>query len=289
MNGEPEKNLPDQESQAELRILNGVEAGRTHCGCDFCNHVAPARVIHGVDRNEDGSNRQQHVLDEVGDDHRHHSADYRIKKFQEQNRRHHGNQIPAVNAADDRQEFTLDLQEYSHVEDAADCNENSGEKPEPTAVLVLEVLGNCHQSEGTKARNDKAGTTHHDHHQSGDQRGGKRGETVLVAEFAVVHERDGADFGSRERGDACIHTQFSSSNQVMRHVANVLLADQSYGDAQNQVADDNRPINNGKMHSCSCRARFHRMAEVARALPCRRFRRNLVNSARLGCPAVPPT
>ena len=188
-------------------------------------------------------------MNEVGNDHGHHSADDRIDEFQQQNCRHDRNEVAAVDAAHDGQEFAFDLEEHAHVEDAPDRNQDPGKKAQPAAVFALEVLRHGHQPQRTKTLDDQTRTPHDDHDESGNQRRSKGGEAILVAQFAVVHERDRADLGGRKRRNACIRPEFSSGNEVVGYVANVFLAQKSGRDGQDEIGNDNEPVNGGEVHS----------------------------------------
>ena len=147
-----------------------------------------------------------------------------VDEFQQQNCRHDRNEVAAVDAAHDGQEFAFDLQEHTHVEDAPGRNQDPRKKAQPAAVFALEILRHGHQPQRTKTLDDQTRPSHDDHDESGNKRRSKGGETITFSPVhAVVHERDRADLGGCKRRNACKRPEFSSGDEVVGYVANVFL------------------------------------------------------------------
>ena len=223
---EPEQRLPHEERDAELRIGDGIEAAVAHHGRDLRDDVVPPRERHGVDGDEDRRDREQHVLDEVRDDDRDHAAEHGVDELEQEDDGHHGDEMARVDAADDGEELALDPEEHAHVEDAADRDEHARDDAQAPAVADLEVLGHRHQLEIAEATDDEPRAADEDHDEARDERRGEGGESVLVAELAVVHERDRADLGRRQRRDADVEAELAPRHEVVRDVADVTLADE---------------------------------------------------------------
>ena len=72
---------------------------------------------------------------------------------------------------------------------------------------------------------------------------------AVVAQLAVVHEGNGSDLSRGQGCNADVQSEFSSGDEVMRHVADIFFPQESDGNGQHEITNDNQPINGGEVHA----------------------------------------
>ena len=200
-------------------VSNGFEAGsmrnarmRTvdfNQGLDAREDVCPAQMVDCQERGQHQPEREYDELDVVGQNDRDHAAEAGIDQHQREQENHHGRQCPARGgeSGDPDDELGTDLQEQSHVEDAAQRHRDATQDSRSAAETPLVEFGDRHYPHLPQSVDEEAGGPHRKSHQSGGQGNVKGGESALEALLCAVHDRDQSQLGPRQCGDSQASSQ----------------------------------------------------------------------------------